>query len=585
MKLSRVEVKNYRSLFHDYGSGKSFEMSVSDGVNAITGPNNAGKSNILRALALALDEDFEFDRQLDMPSVFDAWSKPVITLTFQIPLKGAPSREKTLLKRIQKYEEQVKPGSSKTYASMGEVRLRVTIEQGEDTWGVRRRTFVARGAGAKQLGYDDDVTISALEQFDKCLQFVLIRSGESLDSLLQGRFREVLETVLREELSDEFEAAELSREEYVESLQAGVLSSLRDRISEELTDLFPEVNSVELEPNVRSLEDTLTSMSVRVSDVAVTDLADKGTGVRGGLIVAMLQHLATSSTRSILFAVEEPESFLHPAAQEALRDDLETLADRKDVSVLITTHSPYVISRAPDAQVVAIRKDADGRTIVHDQKQGHEPMQQAFSGLYRNSLFAGFLDQAERALPGEKAVLVVEGETDRIWLEHAAELAGRPDLVDGLRIEAAGGASAAVVQALLLQATSEHPVGVLFDNDDDGKDCLRMMRGFNEKTKVWGEGKRVFSYRIVLNPGDHEFGYEAEDLWPERLHTSFLSKVDENDCLAEKTKRPNPLGGIHYGYTSKAKRPFCEHALDKAKAADCDAWIDLLEQIRAGLGV
>lgn len=585
MKLSRVEVKNYRSLFHDYESGKSFEMSVSDGVNAITGPNNAGKSNILRALALALDEEFEFDRELDMPSVFDAWSKPVITLIFQIPAKGAPSREKTLLKRLQKYEKQVKPESTKTYASMGEVRLRVTIEQGEDSWGVRRRTFVARGAGAKQLGYDDDVTVAALEQFDKCLQFVLIRSGESLDSLLQGRFREVLQTVLQEELSDEFRAAEASREEYVESLQAGVLSSLRDRISEELTDLFPEVNSVELEPNVRSLEDTLTSMSVRVSDVAITDLADKGTGVRGGLIVAMLQHLATSSTRSILFAVEEPESFLHPAAQEALRGDLETLADRKDVSVLITTHSPYVISRATDAQVVAIRKDTDGRTVVHDQKHGHEPMQQAFSGLFRNSLFAGFLDQAERAGPEEKAVLVVEGETDRIWLELAADLADRSDLVEGLRIEVAGGASAAVIQALLLQATSEYPVGVLFDNDDDGKDCLRMMRGFNEKTKVWAEGKRVFSYRIALNPGDHKFAYEAEDLWPERLHESFLSKVDENECLAEKAKRPKPLGGFHYGYTSKAKRPFCEHTIEKARASDCDAWIDLLEQIRSGLGV
>ena len=89
MKLSRVEVKNYRSLIHDYNSDKSFQMAVSDGVNSITGPNNAGKSNILRAIALALDPEFEFDRRLDMPAVWDAWSKPIVTLTFQIPLTGA----------------------------------------------------------------------------------------------------------------------------------------------------------------------------------------------------------------------------------------------------------------------------------------------------------------------------------------------------------------------------------------------------------------------------------------------------------------------------------------------------------------
>lgn len=584
MKLSRVEIKNYRSLFHDYVTQKSFKMDVSDGVNAITGPNNAGKSNILRALALALDPDFEFDRQLDMPAVWDAWSKPVVTLTFQIPLKGAPSREKTLLRRLQKYEEEVNPGKQ-TYASTGEVRLRVTIEQGDDSRGLRRRTFVARGAGAKQLGYEDETTLSALEQFDKCLQFVMIRSGESLDSLLQGRFREVLETVLRDELRAEFEAAEASRIEYVEALQDGVLSSLRERIADELVDLFPEVSDVELEPNVRSLEDTLTSMSVQVADVAVTDLADKGTGVRGGLIVAMLQHLATSSRRSILFAVEEPESFLHPAAQEALRDDLESLADRQDVSVVITTHSPYVVSREPDAQVIAIRKDDDGRTVVYDQKRGDESMQSALGGLFRNSLFAGFLDHASRAEPDERGILVVEGETDASWLCHAAELSGRPELIDGLTIRPAGGALAAVVQALLLQATSEHPVAVLFDNDDDGKNCLQMMKGFNEKTKVWGDGKRVFSYRMVLNPGDHTFGYEAEDLWPERLHTSFLKGVDEDECLAEKTKRPNPLGGFHYGYTKQAKGPFALHVLEQAKADDCARWIELLEKVRTGLKI
>ena len=472
MKLVHVEIKNYRSLFHDYDLDKSFAMELGDGVNSIPGPNNAGKSNILRALALALDPEFHFNRQLDMPAVFDAWSKPVVTLTFQVPLAGTPSREKTLLSRLDEYERQVKPGAAKTYASMGEIRLRVTIEQGGDGKGVRRRTFVARGAGAKQLGYEDAVTVAALEQFDRCLQFVMIKSGESLESLLQGRFRGVLQTVLRDELKAQLDAAEKSRRDYVQALQDGVLASLRERIAVELVDLFPEVKAVALEPDVRSLEDTLTSIGVRVTDVAVTDLADKGTGVRGGLIVAMLQHLASSSKRSILFAVEEPESFLHPAAQEALRDDLEALAARKDVSVIITTHSPYVVSRLPVAKVIAVRKDQKGRTVVFEDRNGDEPLQIALGDLFRSSLLVGFLDRASRSVPGERAMLVVEGPTDADWLCHTARLAGRYDLLEGLTIEAAGGATAVVTQALLRGATSEHPVAVLFDNDDAGRRCL-----------------------------------------------------------------------------------------------------------------
>jgi putative ATP-dependent endonuclease of OLD family len=55
MKLERIEIKNYRSLFHDYDARSSFTLDLGDGVNAIAGPNNVGKSNVFRALALALD--------------------------------------------------------------------------------------------------------------------------------------------------------------------------------------------------------------------------------------------------------------------------------------------------------------------------------------------------------------------------------------------------------------------------------------------------------------------------------------------------------------------------------------------------
>lgn len=95
------------------------------------------------------------------------------------------------------------------------------------------------------------------------------------------------------------------------------------------------------------MERTLSSVEVRLGDVITTGLSDKGTGVRGGVLVAMLQYLAEQSKRSLVLAVEEPEAFLHPGAQEAIRDELVALARRVDVTLLVTTHSPYVISRTP----------------------------------------------------------------------------------------------------------------------------------------------------------------------------------------------------------------------------------------------
>lgn len=590
MKLTEIEVRGYRSLFQ--GDGGHFKVALGGGVNSLVGPNNVGKSNVFRALALALDPEFEFDRGRDMPAGW-TWSKPTVTLTFRIQKRGMSSRERTLLKRLREYEEAVHPGRSGYFADERVVKLRATIEGGQDSAGVRRRAFVTKGAGARDLGDDDPIAVKAIGQFDECVRFVMVRSGESLESLLQGRFRDVLQAILKAELSEQYEEAGTNRGRYVKALQDGLLASLRDRITEELTELFPEVRSVELQPSVRNLEDTLTGMQVRVSDTAVTDLGDKGTGVRGGLIVGMLQHLAATTKRSMVFAVEEPESFLHPAAQEVLREDLEDLAEGRDISLLVTTHSPYVISRRPDAQLVSLAKTPDGCTHVQGINSGIDPLGSSLAGLFRSSLVTGFMDLATRSVEGERAILVVEGYTDAVWMRLAAERAGRSDLLEGLTICAAGqdgtsdggGADVAVTEALVLSATSDLPVGVLFDNDESGKQAMKVMARINQKTAAWKVRKRVHSYGHVFDPSSASFPYEAEDLWPDELHEAFLATTGHDGYLAEKTVRPRPVGGYHFGYTHAAKGELLEFLDEHVRSEHCDRWIEMLTHVRSGLGI
>lgn len=594
MKLTKVEIKNYRSLYHDYDADSSFCLELGDGVNAITGPNNAGKSNIFRALALALDPRCEFDRRLDMPAAVGRWSKPVVTLDFQVARRGASSQEQTLLRRLEEYERATNGNSRRPYASDGIVRLRALIEGGEDTRGMRRRVFVARGAGAVHLADDDPLARRSFEQFDKCLQFVLIRSGESLESLLEGRFSEVLQAILRDDLREAFDAASASRDTYVAALQDGMLQPLRRRIDEELQGLFPEVRSVALEPDVRPLEQTLTGMRVSVADAAATDLSDKGTGVRGGLIVAMLQHLAQTSKQSIVFAVEEPESFLHPAAQEQLRGDLERLSVRRDVSLLVTTHSPHIVSRAPEAKTFAIRKEPSGRTALAAQATGPEPLADTLGDLFRSGTMLSMLDRAERVPQTAQAVLIVEGETDRSWLTLAAQRAKRPDLLEGLSIVAsgdgvgaagAGGAPLVVMQALVMQAVSGLPVAVLLDNDDSGMAAYAMLRSISEKTRCWNDRKQLFTYRLAFRDAPKTFPYEAEDLWPDELHSGFLDSVGEEGYCTGWTLRPKPEEGRHVDYLPSAKPELAAYLEQTVRQEHCARWVGLLAMIRAGIGL
>ena len=592
MKLEKIEIKNYRSLFHDYEAGESFVLDLADGMNSIAGPNNSGKSNIFRALALALDEDTHFDRTRDQPAPWKG-TKPSILLTFRIP-KNARSPEQTLLRYLKEYEEEVN-GGKKTFASSGLMKLRVTIEGTGDSPGSRREVFVASGVGARSLPSSSLLLTRALDQFHKCFHFVSINSGESLESLMEGKFRDILRNVLRENLGPAFAAAEKSRATYCTDLQTGLLEPLTTRIGEELKDLFPEIKGVTLSPEVLSLDETLSKMRVEVSDVAVTDLAEKGTGVRGGLIVAMLRHFVETGKRSMLFAVEEPESFLHPGAQEQLREDLEALADRPDVSLLVTTHSPYIISRRHDARVFSIAKEPGGATRLKGSAAGDEPRAGLLGGLFRDRLIVEWLDRSQSVSADTKLILVVEGFTDRAFTELALARAGRLELLDGISIVEAGagqsngggGANLAVLQALLLRSLSsdDTKVAVLLDNDEPGKRAIQTLREIGEKTKDWGLGRTIFSYRDVFDPGNKHFAFEAEDLWPNHLHESFKASCGEPTWLKREELLPKPDVGRQFDWVADAKSSLLAHLEANVKSADCERWISLFERIRKGSGL
>src|SRR5580765_6635304 len=98
MKLTRVRIKDFRSFSCEH------EFDVSSGVNYFVGPNNCGKSNLVRALDLALDQDAMYVIERDRPARPGAVGAPPttrITLTFHV---GRTSPEVTLLKRANEYE-------------------------------------------------------------------------------------------------------------------------------------------------------------------------------------------------------------------------------------------------------------------------------------------------------------------------------------------------------------------------------------------------------------------------------------------------------------------------------------------------
>src|SRR5690606_34003397 len=104
------------------------------------------------------------------------------------------------------------------------------------------------------------------------------------------------------------------------------------------------------------------------------------TTLRAAFGAALAAHLVRRAADLPGVVIEEPEAFLHPAAQESLRDELLEVAVAADSPVVITTESPFVLPRTAESRVIAIARDTIGRTDVVGGAAGDEPQAALLGG-------------------------------------------------------------------------------------------------------------------------------------------------------------------------------------------------------------
>lgn len=563
VQLSRVQVKHFRSFVDLADKGYALDLELSSGMNSFVGPNNCGKSNLFRALALALDPDQPFDQHDDAPSQLN-WAYPRVILTF----RAAPNElNGTLLRYAHEYEQGVS-GKDRTFAREGLIKLAVTYKSGK-----RQESFLVKGLGARTGSADDPATKKLTRKFWTEVRFVYVHSGESLESLLQGRFRDILHVVLGEHLKSAISDSEILRQQYAAGLQGRLLSALRDHVAQGVGGVFSEIGAVELIPEVPEIAATLANVDVRLSDTAVTSLAGKGTGVRGAVLVAMLRYMADQSKKTMIFAVEEPEAFLHPAAQEALREELDQLAARPNTTLLITTHSPFIVSRTADSRLVELEKTESGRTVVVASREGGTEAAPLLAAMFRDAGLPILIDRALSIPRSARAVVVTEGYTDSQYLQIAAEVTGNHDLIDGLHILAAGGASKVPALTVLTRAATSVPVIVLLDSDPMGRATRDTLGGFGLSDR-----REILMLHSTLRGKAATRDAEAEDLWPHKLMRRFVDEFGIDEVLSEMERQGDVF---HYGLTAVGKGLVVPWLRAQATADDAAKWAHVLEEINS----
>jgi hypothetical protein len=288
--------------------------------------------------------------------------------------------------------------------------------------------------------------------------------------------------------------------------------------------------------------------------------------------ISMLQYLAEQSRRSLVLAVEEPEAFLHPAAQEELRSELEQLAERPDVTLLVTTHSPYLVSRKSESSLSELVKDELGQTSVRTTISGAEAHATLTAGLFRDAGMATLIDQTLAIPQTASTVVVTEGHTDAAFLRSAARVCGRHDLVETVHFVSAESAKNVVPQSLVLAGGTALPVIALLDHDEQGRAAADKLVSCS-----WSKKRQILSLNVLSSQAcamQHDI--EIEDLFTSSMWERMIASSGETLWDGQEVCK----GDKHYRLNKAGKALALEWIPGNVRPDECTLLIKLLEAIR-----
>ncbi|MBN2375439.1 MAG: AAA family ATPase [Sedimentisphaerales bacterium] len=444
MKLVAFSVHNYRSIVEAY------KLSLGN-YTVLVGPNNEGKSNIVKAIALSLgvltksrpyrrarrvvryyrsEFRFNYDWPMDFPvSLQDRYPDGRSWFTLEFALTDDD---------FTKFRETV--GVNLT------TNLKIKLGFGPEDASFE---VLMKGRGKKNLNSKREEISRFIRKHVSSQYISALRPSEMAIDLVDGLIESELSAL---ESDPDYERLIID----LQNLQKPILDKIADKLKTTVSDFVPGVRGVRITNELGSA--FRTNFNILVDDGAETALASKGDGIISLTTMSLMKHVSEESIgeESLILSIEEPESHLHPEAIHGLRQVLKDISKRQQV--IITTHSPILVEREQVTQNILVR---DGRAA----RARH------ISDI-RNALGIQMGDN----LIGSYAVLLVEGEEDRdLLLSWLAAIS--PQLKSALSrrilvIDHLGGATNLHYKVTFYKQNVFN-IHAFMDNDDDGRKSIQ----------------------------------------------------------------------------------------------------------------
>ncbi|WP_367370425.1 ATP-dependent endonuclease [Latilactobacillus curvatus] len=336
MYISKINMYNFRSF-----AGKH-TIDFNPGINFFVGNNNSGKTTVFKAV--------EFIQKGKSKSMWITKGREKEEIYVEITVTGDDLDELVQEKSLKKYENYVfEMNNTKN------LRLRRDSEGHEwtDSRGKSKLTEIKNilvwnpNKEEWQNPSGIDSTISSL--FDAQFVYSDLKNEDYQDFGKTKIVGKLINSVTQDFQQSEvfLKLRKAHKEAFGDDGLVRILNEVQENIESIMTEQYGETG-VKFNFGLPELDNFFKTGQILLLDNGVeTEVSEKGTGMQRALAMALIQLYANSNQASkggdkpILFFIDEPETFLHPSAQDKLIESLKKIS--KTSQIFVTTHSPYLL--------------------------------------------------------------------------------------------------------------------------------------------------------------------------------------------------------------------------------------------------